>query len=109
MTAFLRDSTATETAVAQLVAAAVARGLGGLGIDWEGGYEFDRNCTQLLVAFLARLRTALRAAIPGATISITVGCFFNPPWVHHFDVPVQPRPSTRVERKASIVFTPGPS
>jgi hypothetical protein len=43
MLAFLSDGDATQRAIQELSAAAAARRVGGLSLDWEGSYEFDVN------------------------------------------------------------------
>jgi hypothetical protein len=88
MLAFLHNKDAAALAVKELTAAAVARKVGGLSLDWEGSYEFDTNATAALVSFFGTLRTSLRAVIPGATITYPINGFFNPPWITRFeDVP----------------------
>lgn len=82
---FLHDNDATALAVKELTAAAVARKVGGLSLDWEGSYEFDVNATSALVSFFGTLRGSLRAAIPGATLTYPIDGFFNPSWITRFN------------------------
>eukprot|EP01043_Picozoa_sp_COSAG02_P035191 COSAG02_NODE_2505_length_8656_cov_6.225950_1_plen_243_part_00 len=84
MLTFLNDTDATALAVKELTAAAVARNVGGLSLDWEGSYEFDTNATSALVSFFGTLRSSLRAAIPEATLTYPIDGFFNPPWITRF-------------------------
>jgi GH18 family chitinase len=84
MKAFLSDERATSLAVKQLTAAAVARRVGGLSLDWEGSYEFSLADMGSLVAFMTSLRMALRAQLPHATLSYAIDGMFSPSWVAKF-------------------------
>ena len=47
----------------------VDRKIGGLSLDWEGSYEFNLTATAKLVRFFTTLRTSMRAAVPGSTLT----------------------------------------
>ena len=79
-TTFLTNPTARQTLIDSLIALLNYRNADGVNIDFEGIPGSQRNN---LTSFMQDLSTQLKAAIPGATVTMAI---FSVDWNNVFDI-----------------------